>query len=59
MFARIYGAQAGNIALTAGAFLAAFRDRGNMSAYVAAVPVRVVMNPKAGLMDVVMVAGRL
>ena len=27
----------------------AFRNKGNMSAYVAGVPVRVVMNPKVGL----------
>jgi glucokinase len=80
LFVRIYGAQAGNLALTAGAtggvylaggiapkivsklrdilFLDAFRSKGNMSAYVENIPVRVVMNPKVGLMGAVMVAGR-
>ncbi len=80
LFARIYGAQAGNLALTAGAtggvylaggiapkiasklmngaFLTAFRSKGNMSAYVENIPVRIVMNPKVGLMGAVMVAGR-
>lgn len=80
LFLRIYGAQAGNLALTAGAtggvylaggiapkiiaklkdsaFLAAFRSKGNMSAYVENIPVRVVMNPKVGLMGAVRVAGR-
>lgn len=57
MFTRIYGAQTGNIALTASAFLDAFRSKGNMSPYVANIPMWVVMNPKAGLMGVVMVAG--
>ncbi len=79
LFVRIYGAQAGNLALTAGAtggvylaggiapkivsrlknaaFLEAFRSKGNMSAYVENIPVRVVMNPKAGLMGAVMAAG--
>jgi len=78
LFVRIYGTQAGNLALSAGAtgglyiaggiapkiisrltdgaFLAAFRDRGNMSAYVAAVPVRVVMNTNVGLIGAVMAA---
>lgn len=80
LFLRIYGAQAGNLALTAGAtggvylaggiapkiiamlkdgpFLTAFRSKGNMSAYVENIPVRMVMNPKVGLMGAVMVAGR-
>jgi len=81
LFVRIYGAQAGNLALTAGAtggvylaggiapkiiarlrdilFLDAFRSKGKMSAYVENIPVRVVMNPKVGLMGAVMVAGHL
>ena len=81
LFVRIYGAQAGNLALTIGAtggvyiaggiapkiiaklkdsaFLDAFRSKGNMSAYVANIPVRVVMNPKVGLIGAVAVAGRL
>ena len=80
LFVRIYGAQAGNLALTAGAtggvylaggiapkiiaklkdgaFLQAFRSKGNMSAYVENIPVRVVMNPKVGLIGAVAVAGR-
>jgi len=80
LFVRVYGTQAGNLALTAGAtggvyiaggiapkiisrltdgaFLAAFRDRGNMSAYVAAVPVRVVMNTNVGLIGAVMAASQ-
>ncbi len=80
LFVRIYGAQAGNLALSAGAtggvylaggiapkiiaklkgsaFLEAFRSKGNMSAYVANIPVRVVMNPKVGLMGAVMVTSR-
>jgi glucokinase len=80
LFVRIYGAQAGNLALTAGAtggvylaggiapkiisrlrdilFLDAFRSKGKMSPYVENIPVRVVMNPKVGLIGAVMVAGR-
>ncbi len=80
LFVRIYGAQAGNLALTAGAtggvylaggiapkiisklrdilFLDAFRSKGNMSAYVENIPVRVAMNPKVGLFGAVAVAGR-
>ncbi len=80
LFVRIYGAQAGNLALTAGAtggvylaggiapkiisrlrdilFLDAFRSKGKMSAYVENIPVRVVMNPKVGLIGAVAVAGR-
>jgi glucokinase len=42
-----------------GAFLDAFRSKGNMSAYVKTIPVWVVMNPKVGLMGAAMVAGRL
>ncbi len=78
LFVRIYGAQAGNFALTAGAtggvyiaggiapkiisrltdgaFLAAFRDKGNMSPYVERIPVRVVMNINVGLIGAVMAA---
>lgn len=80
LFVRIYGAQAGNLALTAGAtggvylaggiapkiisrlrdilFLDAFRSKGKMSPYVENIPVRVVMNPKVGLIGAVAVAGR-
>ncbi len=78
LFVRIYGAQAGNLALSAGAtggvylaggiapkiiaklkggaFLDAFRNKGNMSPYVANIPVRVVMNPRVGLIGAVMAA---
>src|SRR3972149_10465456 len=71
LFVRIYGAQTGNLALTAGAtggvyiaggiapkilprfgdggFIAAFRNKGGTSALVAAVPVRVGLNPGVGL----------
>lgn len=81
LFVDIYGAQAGNLALTAGArggvyvaggiapkiisrltdgrFMRAFRSKGNMSHYVAAIPVRVVVNPNVGLMGAVRAAGRL
>ncbi len=81
LFVRIYGAQAGNLALSAGAtggvylaggiapkiasrfknsaFLDAFRDKGNMSAYMADIPVRVVINPKAGLLGAMGTAVRL
>lgn len=78
VFVRVYGTQAGNLALTAGAtgglyiaggiapkiisrltdgaFLAAFRDKGKMSPYVARVPVRVVMNTNVGLIGAAMAA---
>lgn len=81
LFARIYGAQAGNLALTIGAtggvylaggiapkiiakltgggFMDAFRSKGKMSDYVANIPVRVVMNPKVGLMGAVAMASSL
>ncbi|MBI3778673.1 MAG: glucokinase [Gammaproteobacteria bacterium] len=81
LFVDIYGAQAGNLALTAGAtggiyvaggiapkiisrltdgrFMRAFRNKGKMSPYVTAIPVRVVLNPNVGLMGAVRVASRL
>jgi glucokinase len=81
LFVEIYGAQAGNLALTAGAtggvfiaggiapkivsrltdsrFLRAFRNKGKMSAYVEAIPVSVVMNPKVGLIGAARLASRL
>lgn len=79
LFARIYGAQAGNLALTVGAtggvyvaggiaprvlpafagdFLAAFRNKGSMSAYVAAIPVWLVTNPQVGLLGAMHTAAR-
>lgn len=81
LFVRIYGAQAGNLALSvgaiggvylaggiapkiiarlkSGAFLDAFRSKGNMSAYVENIPVRVVMNPRAGLLGALGATTRL
>lgn len=81
LFVRIYGAQAGNLALTAGAtggvyvaggiapkildrlraggFIDAFRNKANMSHYVAAIPVYVVLNEKVGLLGAALVASRL
>ncbi len=81
LFVSIYGVQAGNLALTAGAiggvyvaggiapkiiskftsgsFMASFRNKGNMSRYVAAVPVRVIMNPEVGLLGAALAASRL
>jgi glucokinase len=74
LFVRIYGAQAGNLALTAGAtggiapkivsalgenFLGAFRNKGTMTTYVSRVPVRVIMNTEAGLHGALLVASRM
>ncbi len=81
LFVDIYGAQAGNLALTAGAtggvyiaggiapkiisrltdgrFMQAFLNKSKMKAYVAAIPVQVVMNPNVGLMGAVQVARQL
>jgi glucokinase len=81
LFVRIYGAQAGNLALSAGTtggvylaggiapkilpklrdgrFLQAFRNKANMSPYVASIPVRVVVNESVGLMGAALTAGRL
>jgi len=80
LFVHIYGAQAGNLALAAGAtggiyiaggiapkilpklrdgvFLEAFRNKANMTHYVAAIPVRVVVNASVGLMGAALMAGR-
>lgn len=71
LFVRIYGAQAGNLALATGAtggiylaggiapkiisrlhgpeFMAAFRNKGRMSAYLSDIPVRVILVPDIGL----------
>ncbi len=81
LFVDIYGAQAGNLALTAGAtggvyiaggiapkiisrltdgrFMRAFRSKGNMSHFVAAIPVQVVVRPEVGLIGAVLAAARL
>ncbi|MFA5242555.1 MAG: glucokinase [Sulfuricella sp.] len=81
MFAAIYGAQAGNLALTTlarggvyvaggiapkimaklngGGFVRAFNDKGRFSGLMQSIPLRVVMNPKVGLMGAALVASRL
>ena len=81
LFVDVYGAQAGNLALTAGArggvyiaggiapkilarltdgrFMRAFLNKGKMSPYVAAIPVRVVTNPDVGLAGAALAASRL
>jgi len=81
LFVTVYGAQAGNIALTCLAhggvyiaggiapkiitklkespFLRAFNDKGRMSALTTAMPVRVVMNAKVGLLGAALAASRL
>ncbi len=81
LFVDIYGAQAGNLALTAGAtggvyvaggiapkivsrltddrFMRAFRNKGKMSPYVAAIPVQAVMNAGVGLSGAALAASRL
>jgi glucokinase len=80
LFVHIYGAQAGNLALTAGAtggvyiaggiaprilarlqdgaFMRAFNRKANMSHFVEAVPVRVVLHPQVGLFGAAAVAAR-
>ena len=81
MFVRIYGAQAGNLALTllarggvyiAGGiapkiieflrsehFLLAFNDKGRMEEITRAIPVRVIVNPRAGLIGAAAAGARL
>jgi glucokinase len=81
LFCEIFGAQAGNLALTvvatggvylaggiaprivdrlkAGGFMAAFRDKGRLSALLSHIPVHVVINPNVGLLGSAAVAGRL
>jgi glucokinase len=80
LFVAIYGAQAGNLALTTlarggvyiaggiapkiiarlkgGGFIHAFNGKGRFSALMQRIPVRVVMNPKVGLMGAALVASR-
>lgn len=80
LFVAIYGAQAGNLALTAGAiggvyiaggiapkivsrlangiFIRAFTNKGKMSSYASAIPLRVVTNAIVGLLGAVSVASR-
>lgn len=81
LFVTIYGAQAGNFALsclaeggvyiaagiapkiidklTDGTFMRAFTSKGRMSSLVQAMPVKVIMNPKVGLMGAALAASRL
>ncbi len=81
LFIAIYGAQAGNLALTClatggvyiaggiapriesrlrqGGFVAAFRDKGPMSALAESFPVTVVLNPQVGLQGAALAATRL
>jgi glucokinase len=80
LFASIYGAEAGNLALKVlarggvylaggiapkiieklrdGAFIKAFRDKGRLFSFVQDVPVRVIMNPKVGLLGAALIAAR-
>ncbi len=81
MFVSIYGAQAGNLALTVGAvggvyiaggiapqiisrlgdgrFVRAFTNKGKMSDYTSAIPIRVVMNADVGLIGAAHLAARM
>ncbi|MEJ5211956.1 MAG: glucokinase, partial [Burkholderiales bacterium] len=81
LFCRLYGAVAGNVALTfwatggvyiaggiaprilsrleEGAFLDAFLDKGRFRASLARMPVRVVLEPRVGLLGAMRVAARL
>lgn len=81
LFVRVYGAQAGNVALSVlahggvylgggiapkimptlknGEFMRAFCDKGRMTPLLGAMPVRVIVNPKAGLLGATLVARRL
>lgn len=81
LFIQVYGAQAGNLALTclarggvyiaggiapriierlrSGAFLQAFNDKGRMAPLTAEMPVRVILNPKVGLLGAALAATRL
>jgi len=80
LFAAIYGATAGDIALILkatggiylgggiapkiieklkdGTFIGAFTDKGRLSSLVATIPVRVIMNPKTGLLGAARVAAQ-
>lgn len=81
LFIRVYGAQAGNLALAClaqggvyiaggiapkiierlrgGLFLTAFNDKGRMAPLTAEMPVRVILNPRAGLFGAALAAARL
>ena len=81
LFVKVYGAQAGNVALgclarggvyvaggiapkilpalTDGAFIRAFADKGRMSGLLSAFPVHVIINARVGLIGAALVASRL
>lgn len=81
VFVRIYGAQAGNLALSclaqggvfigggiapkilpafrSGGFIRAFVDKGRMAPLLATIPVKVIMNPRTGLIGAALAARRL
>lgn len=81
LFVKIYGAQAGNLALAtgatggvyvaggiapriletlrAGAFLAAFRDKGRMAELLQRIPLRIIVGPNVGLRGALACAERL
>jgi glucokinase len=81
LFVKIYGAQAGNVALSYlagggvyiaggiapkilpvlrdGMFLRAFADKGRMGDLLTTFPVRIIINPRVGLIGAAVVAGRL
>jgi glucokinase len=81
IFVSVYGAEAGNLALTAmavggvlvgggiapriltrltaGGFVAAFRDKGRLAPVMDAMPIRVALNPRAPLLGAAHVAGTL
>ena len=81
LFASIYGAEAGNLALKAlaldgvyvgggiapklieklkdGTFMRSFTNKGRYKRLMSTIPVKVVMNPKTGLLGAASVAGRL
>ena len=45
--------------LTAGAFMAAFRDKGRLASLMETIPVRVALNPRAPLLGAAQVAATL
>lgn len=81
LFCAVYGAQAGNLALTClaqggvyvaggiapkiidklkdGIFMQAFRNKGRMAPLLDAMPVRVIVNPKVGLIGAALMAARI
>ncbi|MDE2088415.1 MAG: glucokinase [Gammaproteobacteria bacterium] len=81
LFVRLYGAQAGNVALgflatggvylaggiaakiierlRAGALVRAFNDKGRMAPLLSSMPVRVILNPRVGLLGAALAASRL